>query len=429
MKDSIKKYAPILRSLYLSVFATLMALVSSYLLHRSAFSAIDSAAADFVSFGQSLFVEFLGTATVVFAVVMIYYYFDNVDLFSKKDYFEMRDRLALIRKPQYLLSFAIAMLASVPTFAPSVHKLLTFLFPSADTMISRLIAVALMLAIRLIQLRILQSKWNTEIDYPIFRERAVFKRNRDMDSFTVRRLILLPIGYCAVFFALLYLVTGMMYTYLLGVLITLTSSFFWVKLIPYVLAIMLALLALRFLWNLKPRRKLIKYLKALEKRGLATVKYKGAKYFSSLFTMARFTVHVTSRTGAQFNCIVVTPGKINAPMFFKRDEFIVERGAHLRGGLMARGGRFARAIDPSTLGGKENPTNHVFGARTSHRLNFPELEGERTVIINPVPTSVFSLSETSSTAKPIDTGERMYGYTVYTATGFHNMVEREGERE
>ena len=140
-----------------------------------------------------------------------------------------------------------------------------------------------------------------------------------------------------------------------------------------------------------------------------------------------FTVRIIDREGEVYNCAVATCGEINAPMFFKTDEFFVEHGFHLRGGaLLARGGTFGYVVDISNFGGKENPTNLVFGFRTSHKLKFPEGEGHRVVILNPTPTTAYAIDEHS--CRPIDTGENMGEYTLYTATGLFNHIERQSRK-
>ena len=82
------------------------------------------------------------------------------------------------------------------------------------------------------------------------------------------------------------------------------------------------------------------------------------------------------------------------------------------------------AVDVSKLGGKENPTNMAFGFRTSHKLNFFEDEGcHKVVILNPAPTTAFAVYEREYT--PIDNGEKIGNYTVYTASGLFNHIERQ----
>jgi len=47
----------------------------------------------------------------------------------------------------------------------------------------------------------------------------------------------------------------------------------------------------------------------------------------------------------------------------------------------------------------------------------------KVLLVNPVPHDIFK-KETDGSLTPIGTGEKLYGYTLYTATGFLNELER-----
>ena len=167
----------------------------------------------------------------------------------------------------------------------------------------------------------------------------------------------------------------------------------------------------------------------MTKENLAKVTMKGSKYLSATFTFLPFSVEVIDNEGVVYECTVISASKINAPMYFKTDEYLVEHGMHLRGGALlskAPGYMGAAAVDLSKMGGKENPTNMILGFRVAHRFKFPEGEGRKTVILSPTPTTAFSLEGTAT--KPIDTGENMKNYTIYTPTGFFNHIERQSRK-
>ena len=165
----------------------------------------------------------------------------------------------------------------------------------------------------------------------------------------------------------------------------------------------------------------------MKKENLAKVTLKGSKYLSATFTFLPFSLEIVDKEGEIYRCTVISASKINAPMYFKPDEYLVEHGMHLRGGaLLSKGGSFARAVDISQMGGKENPTNMIFGYRMAHKFKFSEGEGHKTVILSPTPTTAFSLE--GRIAKPIDTGENMKNYTIYTPTGFFNHIERQSRK-
>ena len=201
----------------------------------------------------------------------------------------------------------------------------------------------------------------------------------------------------------------------------------WWTVFALPLIVIAVVLTVTLIRNTIKRRILLKRLWQIEREGLGRVEISGHKYLSSTFVFLPFTVKITDRNGEVYNCVVATCGEINAPMFFKCDEYIVEHGFHMRGGaLLARGGSFGYMVDVSTLGGKENPTNLIFGFRTSHKLNFPEIEGHNVVILNPTPTTAYSVA--GREYHPIDTGENFGTYTLYTASGLFNHIERQSRK-
>ena len=205
-----------------------------------------------------------------------------------------------------------------------------------------------------------------------------------------------------------------------------TPDMWWMTVnVPAVVVVILILIP--FFYNIAKRRKLIKRLRQIQKEGLGRVEINGKKYLSATFIFLPLTVKIIDREGEVYNCIVVSGGEINAPMFFKENEYLVEHGFHLRGGaLLARGGSFGQVVDISQMGSKENPTNLILGFRSSHKLNFPEMEGHKVVILNPTPTTAFAIDSNSFT--PIDTGERIGDYTLFTATGLFNHIERQSRK-
>ena len=61
------------------------------------------------------------------------------------------------------------------------------------------------------------------------------------------------------------------------------------------------------------------------------------------------------------------------------------------------------------------------------RIVFPQEEGERIILVNPMPRDIFVKTPDGSTV-PTGSGERIYGYTVYSGTGFIEMLEREAKQ-
>ena len=376
---------------------------------------------------SQIFMIVLFPILVIIATALVYLYFDNLDLFNKREYFEKKDKSPLISRKPYLAGFAISMLFSTGIFSNGYYMMLLLLLGEVNTVWSRLLAVATMAILRLFQLWSLQDKWETEIENPIFAEKSMFKRNRDMYTFKPHQMVIQPIGYLIVFTLTTYF-TGYFVFPLFAVCYNIiTSPDMWWAVFSTPIIIIVIVYALRFIHNTRKRAILIRKLKQMTKENLAKVTLKGSKYLSATFTFLPFSIEVIDKEGVVYECTVISASKINAPMYFKTDEYLVEHGMHLRGGaLISKGGSFARAVDISQMGGKENPTNMIFGFRMAHKFKFPEGEGCKTVILSPTPTTAFSLEGT--TTKPIDTGENMKNYTIYTPTGFFNHIERQSRK-
>ena len=428
LTEKLKKLAPYARNIYSALFASLVAWLHSNLMRAAYLYAYDYN--DLMMLGETangLF-ALLFPVVVVFWTALVYNYFDNLDLFNKKAYFKGDNKAPLIYRPQYLSGFVISLLFSTLILTHGYDMALSFFFPMLNIVVARLLSVITMAAVRLIQLRSLQGKWNAEIENPVFVERALFKRNRDMDNFKPHQMILQPIGYSIVFAILAYYVGYFFIPLAMVVFNIIISPTIWPILIIALVVIFTVTLIFRLSYNLKRRKKLLRKLRQLEHEKLAKVEMNGSKYLSCSFTRMSFTLKVTDVNGQIYNCVVVTCGKINAPMYFKSDEYMVEHGFHLRGGaLLARGGAFIQAVDVSKMGGKGNPTNLVAGYRIAHKLDFPDIDGKRVVIINPTPTAVYAVEGTEFRA--IDTGEDMKDYTLYTATGFFNHIERQSRKK
>lgn len=427
MKNIVIKYSSIFRNIYTSIFATLMSLAFAKLYYSSTIRFKNESSIIFSEPHQLLFYNLLMVSIVIFAVIMIYYYFDNLDLFNKKDYLEDTNKKLLISKPEYLVGFAISLLFASSMLATPIHTLIST-FREVNIAWARLLAVITLALIRFIQIYNLQVKWEDEIHHPLFVEKPIFKNSQDIKRFKPIYLFIKPLGYLVIFTFCYLFVDAYAIEIVFSLYIILTSL--WQGILILVLIPFIVFFALRIVINLKARRKLIKKLKMLKREKLATVEYHGCRYLSSFLPLLPFSVTVKATSGEVYLCRIVCSGNVNAPMYFTTDKYYTEHGFHLRGGalLSSMGSSpFAAIVDIGKMGGKTNPTNLIAGYRREHKLTFPEKEGNRTLIINPSPTTCFSLYE--NIANPIDTGEDMGNYTIYTATGFYNMVERKATKD
>lgn len=417
-----------IRNIYTSLAASVASWILSAIMLTGYKASYEYNEITFMSYAAQIFLTLLFPAVVVFTAWLIYNYFDNLDLFNKREYFEDEQKASLLSKPQYLIGFAISMLFSTLVFTSSYEIMLDFFFPGLNIAVARLLAVATMAILRLLQLWSLRDKWQTEIENPLFVEKPLFKRNRDMYTFKVHQLFWQPAGYFVVMLCAAWFTTAYGFSIFLSVFNLITSPELWWLVFTIPIIVIAVITAFKLIYNARKRAILLKKLKQMERERLATVKIKGRKYLSATFIRCPLEVEITDAEGERYNCLVISGGAINAPIFFKTDEYLIEHGFHLRGGaLLARGGSFMYAVDVSKLGGKENPTNMAFGYRTSHKLSFAEAEGcHKVAILNPTPTTAFAVDGRDYT--PIDTGERIGDYTVYTASGLFNHIERQSRK-
>ena len=429
----LKATIPYLRKLYTSLFASLMGLSLSLTILSAYLKTFEDNEIEFQNFAEKAFLFILLPLVIIGMAYLVFNYFDNLDLFNKRDYLAKREEgkvpRALISEYPYLLGFAVEMLFAAPIFTRSYYMTLTFFLPSANVALARLLAVLTMAAMRLFQLWDLRDKWETEIENPLFVEKSMFKRNRDPDKFKPRQLFWQPLGYYIIFSLAASFFCYFGFPLLMVVFMIVISPNMWWALFSTPIIIILVILGVRLLYNTRKRAILMRKLNQMKTEKIAEVRIKGSRYLSATFPRIPLSVHITDAEGKQYNCIVLTSGKINAPMFFKPDEYMVEHGFHLRGGaLMSKAPSYggAVAVDIGKMGGKENPTNLVFGFRMAHKLRFPDVEGKRIVILNPTPTTAYALE--GRECRSIDTGEDMKNYTIYTATGLFNHMERQSRK-
>lgn len=431
----LKKNVVYIRNIYTSLFASFAAVLFSFIIFDAYFRTYSIYEVNFQKYAAQAFLAILFPIVTVGMAWVIFNYFDNLDLFNKREYQEKYIEFKkngtaikpLIAQKPYLIKFAIEMLFSTVVFTAGYSTALLFFFPSINIVVPRLLSIATMAILRLLQLNSLQDKWETEIDHPLFVEKSAFKRNRDPYTFKFHQMIWQPIGFVILFSFATSFAAAYGFAIFLSIFYIIISPDMWGVIFTFPL-IFIALIYLgRLIHNTRKRAILIKKIKQMKHEGLADVSIKGRKYLSATFTFLPFSIDVTDKNGEKYHCLIISASKINAPMYFKPDEYLVEHGMHLRGGaLMSHGGRFARAVDISSWGGKENPTNMILGFRMAHKLKFPEGEGHNVVILSPAPTTAFSIYGRDT--KPIDTGEDMQKYTIYTPTGFFNHIERQSRK-
>ncbi len=416
------KHAAIFRSLYCNLFSIALSLPAMAWITRFFEKGITPETLSGRSSLMLFLIYLTLPAALIFAVGIVYNYFDNHDRFNKRNFLNSENNPSLLSLPPYMIGFALSMLCSTVIFSDSYEPLLLY-FGIENKTFARLLAVITMALLRLIQLHALRDKWINEKLHPLFAEKEAFSKhnNNKATSINPLRFILTPLIFSALFYFTIYISCGFVFEVSFALIIILAS--FWYMILAAIAVIILALFLVRFIYDISKRKKLIRKLAQIERDGLGKVKYDGPKYLSSLFSSIKFSVTVTDRKGKKYNCLVLSGGSVNAPMYFNEEEYIVEHGIHLRGaGIVGTHGGFAvGALYTDGMMGKTNPTNLISGHRKVYKLDF-SADGKKVVILNPSPTSAFYTK--GMLIKPIDTGEVIGDYTIYTATGFFNHIDR-----
>ncbi len=425
MKISKDKIFSYVRNLLLGLFASIVALIFSSSLSKANLNIIADGSYLNADHGYwwILFVRIFSLVLNLFIVLFPFFYFDNLDLFNKKEYFHSENKKHLLLEARYWIYLAISLPFASTYFSSNIKFLLSHFFEPQNSLCA-LLSFILFTSIRALQINLLKNKWDNEILYPHLKAKSAFKRNSDMENFKVRQLIWQPLGFFILGFVVCVFLLNilLMFIYPFFLLFTLPEAWVYLAIAIVVLSAIPAIIY--FIHNIRVRHKLLRYLKRLEKGGIATVKFNGHKVASAFFPSLVLELQIIDRKGRKYNACVVSCGKMGTPMYFKKDQYMLEKGFRLNSGALmsARPGvGFAQAVDVSKLGGDENPTNRIFGYYRAFDLSFPETEGKKCVILNPTPTKAFMLDE-SNKPSPIDTGMKIFDYTVYTATGFYNTL-------
>ena len=206
---SLKKYSKIAINTYTSLYASVTSLIFAKLYFNAMWRFTKESAIIFEKMHQRVFFHLFALATSLFVPIMIYYYFDNLDLYNKKDYLEKKSKRLLIARPEYLTGFVISLLFAVSMLTSPIHSLLS-IFGNVSVIWSNILSIVTLALVRLIQLYNLQVKWEDEINHPLFVEQPIFKSSQDIKNFKPIYLFLKPLGFLALF-AVCYLLAARYY--------------------------------------------------------------------------------------------------------------------------------------------------------------------------------------------------------------------------
>jgi len=222
---------------------------------------------------------------------------------------------------------------------------------------------------------------------------------------------------------------------------------FWLTVMLGAVGTVLAVSALLiFIWwkFFRVFRKRVKFLFKLKKT-CKSLGYK-IKFYRGFFKGLRFNksgVDFTVNTGKKIWTVRFLPcKKYNMDLLFEDEKTIVMKTnpIRLKSSLMHGASATRRAVStngPMAMGKAASKAGAlgalgVFKKSKVKRIeySFTELEGniygksERALIINPVPHTMLK-KENDGTIYETGTGEKMWGYTAFSGSGFINMLKNE----
>ena len=110
MTNKFLKSASILRNLGTSLAASISAAFFSNFLMFAWEINLQVHAVDFLQKWPNVIIMLLYPLLSLATGILIYYYYDNLDLFNKREYFESENKSSLLSKPQYIIGIYMCLI-------------------------------------------------------------------------------------------------------------------------------------------------------------------------------------------------------------------------------------------------------------------------------------------------------------------------------
>lgn len=362
--------------------------------------------------------------TVIILFVVLWRYYDNVDDYSFNRfcavYKDATEAPNVLRDPAYKVGLAVTALGATPVVTRSFLPFLGYTGMRLGECIAVGGALSLLLVAGLSLLRIKRRAevWVIQKDLRTGNEKTRGVRH------IVRRIL-----YAVIFFASLCALIFCGFATLIPVWGSLLLGLLKLLFRPAgitVLALILPVFGITALRRLIARRKFMKRLERLSKRGELTYTVHGHPYLSAIFSKVFFGLTVTDAPhpeGKRRGDTTYVVGVISC--FFRKGTIVLcARNVYrymyamrLRG--IGGFGRGSFAVTTAQL--VSVPAGSWF---TNHAFNFPEGEGKHILLIDPTPRVLAIHGHTEDELIMQDNASEVFGYTVYGKNSFVNMLER-----
>lgn len=355
-------------------------------------------------------------AVVLF--IALWRYYDSIDDRSFNQFCarcRQGKQESLLRDLGFQTGLAVTVLTATPTLTVLLRRTLMGLGLGASPAMAVSIALsaATVGGLSLLRIRSLEETWQVQKD--------LLNESHKL----VKRIL-----YALVFFLALALLLNAgvsLALYWLGFLFSILQLVSQNNALPVLLIIILPIMAISILRRLLQRRKFMRRLAKLQKKGELTYTVEGHPYLSTLFPKwAFFGLNIIDAPHADAKrqeYKAYTVGVITCP-HRKGTVILCERNIY----------RFMYSLNLRGVGGFRVGAGLLAGARivtvpagawyTNHTFDFPEGDGEKILLIDPAPRVLAIHGQRADELIPQDNASKVYGYTVYGKNSFLNMLER-----
>lgn len=166
----------------------------------------------------------------------------------------------------------------------------------------------------------------------------------------------------------------------------------------------------RRLRRVSHRKKFLKRLAAMADAGLCTYTLYGHPFLSLFLSRFSFEITLVDKKKRSYSIAVLSCSKRRRPLRLKEDSCFFIHGIPIKGTT----GRWAAYTECS----------YLFEFQSVYELRFPtEHEGRKILLVDPPPSDVRVVEGKQS--RPVDNGDRLWDYTIYSKNAFLNFLDRD----
>ena len=359
----------------------------------------------------------------------LWWYYDRIDDYSFNRYCERYrecdDPPHLLRDPGFIIEAILTLTAVTPMLASAIATALRFtpLSPALGIAVAMALATLFVGGASLLRIHRLSHTWSIQKNL-----RSQPSEQPSPIKYAVTRVL-----YAAIFLAALYFAVYYGITIFIPVLWPLVWAAVHLLRIPILvfLGFLVVWEIIRFIRHFLDRRKFLRRLERLRDKGELSFEIHGHPYRSLFGYRNHFGLTITDaphpdgkkKTDTVYRVAVANCHRRRMTVILcENDIYQFMYSVNIRVMRSMRGG-----MGMMGMGGVHTNRSFSLPAASwfiSHGFDFPEGEGERILLVDPVPYVLSLRGGNGSELYPLDNASKVFGYTVYGKNSFVNMLER-----